>query len=84
MRYFDWQPLSSSGRHWRHLRDKMDQAVPRHFCILQAIKNWMVGAGKQKVELKPEAFKLQPITHLKSGSARLTFLKGIACSQDWL
>ena len=31
------------GRHWRHSHDKMDQAFPLCFCILQAIKNWTVG-----------------------------------------
>ena len=31
------------GRHWCHWRDKMDQAFPLHFCILQVIKNWTVG-----------------------------------------
>ena len=31
------------GRHWRHSCDKMDQAFPLRFCILQAIKNWTVG-----------------------------------------
>ena len=89
MRYFDRQPLSSSGRHWRHSRDKMDQAIPRYFCILQAIKNWMVGARKQKVKLKPEAFKLQLITHLKSGfcktdlSERNSLLSRLTLSYNW-
>ena len=27
---------------------KMDQAFPLHFCVLQAIKNWMVGRPKNK------------------------------------
>ena len=31
------------GRHWHHSHDKMDQAFPLCFCILQAIKNWMMG-----------------------------------------
>ena len=26
-----------------HSLDKMDQAFPLHFCILQAIENWMMG-----------------------------------------
>ena len=31
------------GRHCRHSHDKMDQAFPLRYCILQAIKNWTVG-----------------------------------------
>ena len=29
-------------RHWRYLRDKMDQTSPVSFCILQAVKTWVV------------------------------------------
>ena len=29
------------GRHWYQLHDKMNQAFPLRFCILQVIKNWM-------------------------------------------
>ena len=31
------------GRHWHHTCEKMDQAFPLCFYILQAIKNWTVG-----------------------------------------
>ena len=31
------------GRHWHHSHDKCSQAFSLCFCILQAIKNWMVG-----------------------------------------
>ena len=34
------------GRHWRHSRDKMDQAFPLRFCILQTMdggKGWERG-----------------------------------------
>ena len=36
-------PSVDLGRHQRHSRDKMDQAFPLRFCILQAIKNWTLG-----------------------------------------
>ena len=42
MRLFDQESPPSSvylGRHWRHSRDKMDQAFPFRFCTLQVIKN---------------------------------------------
>ena len=29
-------------RHWRYLRDKIDQTSPVSFCILQAVKTWVV------------------------------------------
>ena len=34
-------PLSYLGRHQRHSHDKIYQAFPLHFCILQAIKKKM-------------------------------------------
>jgi len=53
MRPFDQGPLPLSvylGRHWRHSCDKWYQAFPLRFCILQAIKNWMVGRpGKEAI-----------------------------------
>ena len=42
MHSFDGGPLPPSvylGRHWRHSCDKMDQAFPLCYCILQAIEN---------------------------------------------
>ena len=41
---FDWGP-PRLPRHWRHSRDKMNQAFLLLFCILQAIKNWTVEWG---------------------------------------
>ena len=35
-------PFVYLGRHQHHSRDKMNQAFPLHFYILQAIKIWMV------------------------------------------
>ena len=46
MRSFDGDPSPPSvylGRHWCHSRDKIYQAFPLCFCILQVIKNWTVG-----------------------------------------
>ena len=34
-----------------HSTDKMDQAFPLHFCILQAIKNWTVGRPGNKATI---------------------------------
>ena len=43
---FIWGPLSHSvylSRCWHHSHDKCSQALFLRFCILQTIKNWMVG-----------------------------------------
>ena len=41
-----WTPPSPSVyipcRHWHHSHNKVDQAFPLRFCILQVIKNWVV------------------------------------------
>ena len=40
---FQWGTLPPSvylGRYWRHSCDKIYQAFPLHFCLLQAIENW--------------------------------------------
>ena len=45
IRSFNWWPLSNSvylGRHLSYSHDTMHQAFPLCFCILQAIKNWMM------------------------------------------
>ena len=47
---------SPLGRHWRHSHDKMDQAFPLHFCILQVIKNWTVGMPGNKASGNDRAF----------------------------
>ena len=40
---------SSPGSKWRtYAQDKMDQAFPLHFCILQVIKNWTVGRAENE------------------------------------
>ena len=37
----------------RHSHDKMDQAFPLHFCILQEIQNWTVGRpGNEAILIK--------------------------------
>ena len=41
MRSFDWIPLLPSV--YLLIHDKMDQAFPLCFCILQTIENWAVG-----------------------------------------
>ena len=41
-RSFNRGPLYLGG-HWCHSHDKMDQAFPHSFCILQVIINWTVG-----------------------------------------
>ena len=41
------------GRHWRHSRDKMDQAFPLHFYVLQVFKNWTVGRPGNKTAMCP-------------------------------
>ena len=49
--FLQWGTLPHSvyiGRHWRHSRDKTDQAFPLRFCILKAIKNWTVGRPGNK------------------------------------
>ena len=46
VRSFDRGPLPPSvylGWHWCHSHDTWYQTFPLHFCILQVIKNWMVG-----------------------------------------
>ena len=44
--FFQWGTSPSlstyNGRHWRHWRDKLDQAFPLCFCMLQVIKYWVV------------------------------------------
>ena len=51
MHSFNQRPLPPFvylGKHWRHSRDKLDQASPLRFCILQVIKNWMVGRPRAR------------------------------------
>ena len=53
---FDQWPLPPSvylGRHWHHSCDKWYQAFPLHFCILQPIKNWMVGRPGNEANSSP-------------------------------
>ena len=41
------------GRHWHYSHDKMDQAFPLYFCILQLIKNWTVGRPGNEATMCP-------------------------------
>ena len=44
-KYFNGYYIFPTGKAFH---DKMDQAFPLHFCILQAIKNWTVGRPRNK------------------------------------
>ena len=54
--FFWWGTLPRLCLHWCHSRGEIHQAFPLHFCILQAIKNWIVGRpgdkGRKAVQWK--------------------------------
>ena len=45
--------------------DKMDQAFPLCFCILQAIKNWMGGMPGNKANVTPHGGSLPNVCYIK-------------------
>ena len=52
----DGGPLPPSvylGRHWCHSHDTMNQAFPLCFCMLQVIKNWVVGRPGNEAKKPP-------------------------------
>ena len=61
------------GRHWRHLHNKMDQAFPLRFCILQAINNCTVVVGRPKNKATAIAYS-QWRTWLMEFTANLQFV----------
>ena len=54
LHYVTWSILFLHNRGFKgHSRHEIDQAFPFCYCILQAIKNWMVGRPGNEARLKP-------------------------------